>query len=52
MAVTNLGGSLDLVTGPGPGRGPLVKIFDGLTAVELDSFYPYDPSFLGGVFVG
>ena len=52
VAVTNLGGNLDLVTGPGPGRGPLVKIFDGLSAVELDSFYPFDPTFLGGVYVG
>jgi uncharacterized repeat protein (TIGR01451 family) len=45
-------GPLDVVTGPGVGGGPHVKEFDGLTDVPLDGFYAYDPTFLGGVFVG
>jgi hypothetical protein len=44
----------DIVTGAGPGGGPAVRIFSGDTgtAVELDSFFAFDPTFSGGVFVG
>jgi autotransporter-associated beta strand protein len=45
-------GALDLVAGIGFGGGSRVKAFDGITATALDSFDAFDPSFLGGVFVG
>ena len=36
----------------GPGGGPQVSIFDGLSLQMLNSFYAYAPGFTGGVFVG
>jgi hypothetical protein len=41
----------DLVTGAGPGGGPHVKVFHGVTNLEILSFYAYDPAFTGGVYV-
>ncbi|MDW8263960.1 MAG: VCBS repeat-containing protein, partial [Gemmataceae bacterium] len=41
----------DLLTGPGPTGGPNIKIFDGLSLALLDSFYAFNPLFLGGTFV-
>lgn len=41
----------ELITGAGPGGGPHVKIFDGDTLVQMDSFFAYDVGFSGGVFV-
>jgi uncharacterized repeat protein (TIGR01451 family) len=52
VVVRDGGGPLDLVTGAGPGGRPHVKEFDGLLAAELDGFYAFDPTFLGGVYVG
>jgi hypothetical protein len=44
-------GVLDIVTAPGPGGGPHVQVFDGVTLTPIASFYAYAPSFSGGVFV-
>ena len=47
----NNDGSLDIVTGAGPGGGPHVKVFDGATNNSLMEFFAYDISFRGGVSV-
>jgi hypothetical protein len=46
----------DIITGAGSGGGPHVKVFDGTTIggnapTVLASFYAYNSSFTGGVFV-
>ncbi len=48
----NADGRLDIVTAAGPGGGPHVRIFDGLTLAEIDSFFAFSTNFSGGVFVG
>ena len=45
-------GHADIITGTGPGAGPHVKVFDGVSLAETRSFFPYGPSFTGGIFVG
>lgn len=42
-------GIADLITGPGPGMKPTVRVFDGVTSQLLMSFDAYDSSFRGGV---
>ncbi|MBX7104648.1 MAG: FG-GAP-like repeat-containing protein [Gemmataceae bacterium] len=44
-------GKADIVTGAGPGGGPHVRAFSGAGAAPLASFFPYDATFRGGVFV-
>ncbi|HEY8505039.1 MAG TPA: hypothetical protein VIL46_10695, partial [Gemmataceae bacterium] len=44
-------GTADVVTAPGKGGGPHVKVFDGNTMQEVRSFFAYDPSVRGGLFV-
>jgi glucose/arabinose dehydrogenase len=44
-------GLAEVVTGPGPGGGPHVRVFDGATGAPLADFFAYDPDFRGGVFV-
>lgn len=41
----------DIITAPGAGAGPHVKVFDGKDQSELTSFFAYTPQFTGGVFV-
>lgn len=46
-------GLADIVTGPGAGGGPHVKVFKGGSHDSvLDEFFAYEASFLGGVRVG
>jgi len=42
-------GVADIVTGPGPGMRPLVKVFDGLSGQQILGFNAYDEFFRGGV---
>jgi PKD domain/FG-GAP-like repeat/FG-GAP repeat len=41
----------DIVTAPGPGRSPTVKIWDGKDGSLMDSFSAFSRTFQGGVFV-
>jgi hypothetical protein len=45
-------GNADIITGAGPGGGPHVRVFSGTDLAELHSFFAYDSTFVGGVFVG
>ena len=45
-------GSVDIVTGAGPGATPHVKAFDGMTGAEFRSFLAGPAGFGGGVYVG
>jgi hypothetical protein len=44
-------GRADIITAPGPGGGPDVRVFDGTSAALLSESLPYDAAFSGGVFV-
>ncbi len=45
-------GLADLIVAAGPGGGPHVKVRGGVNGSLFSSFYAYDPTFSGGVFVG
>jgi hypothetical protein len=47
----NADGRPDIVASTGPGIAPDVRVFDGSSLTILDDLTPYDPAFLGGVFV-
>jgi hypothetical protein len=44
-------GHADVITAAGPGGGPNVAIFSGKDGTLLRSYFAYDPSFHGGVYV-
>jgi hypothetical protein len=44
-------GTPDIITGPGPGGGPQINVYDGKTGNLLRSFFAYNASFAGGVYV-
>jgi uncharacterized protein YkwD len=48
---TSGNGYADIITGAGPGGGPDVRVFDGLSGARVDDFYAYDANFTGGVYV-
>src|SRR5207302_1478464 len=50
-ADTNGDGVKDIITGPGPGGGPDVRVFDGATGAIIREFLAYSAAFTGGVFV-
>jgi FG-GAP-like repeat/FG-GAP repeat len=41
----------DIITGAGPGATPHLKVFDAVNLNPLHSFFAYEPSFAGGIFV-
>jgi hypothetical protein len=41
----------DIITGSGNGGGPQVKVFDGKSLSVVNSFFAYESSFQGGVYV-
>lgn len=48
----NNDGVSEILVAAGPGGGPNVRVFDGSdVSSELDSFFPFDIGFTGGVFV-
>ena len=51
-ADVNGDGTADIITGAGSGGGPNAKVYNGTDDSLLANFYAFDPTFLGGVFVG
>ena len=51
VADLNGDGTFDIITAPGPGGGPRVRVFDGATGAGLADFYAYEETFQGGVWV-
>ena len=39
----------DIITAPGQGGGPHVKVFDGVTGAMVQQYMAYDAAFVGGV---
>lgn len=51
MGDVNADGVADIVTGPGPGGGPDIHVYDGASGQLIQSFFAFDPGFTGGVYV-
>lgn len=51
MGDVNRDGVADVIAGSGPGMAAAVKVFDGVTFVQIADFEPYGPQFTGGVYV-
>lgn len=52
VADVNGDGAFDIVTAPGSGGSPLIRVFNGAVPGQvLNEFFAYDPNFLGGVYV-
>jgi hypothetical protein len=47
----NNDGKADIITAPGAGGGPDVRVWDGATGNMFQEFMAYDSRFLGGVYV-
>ena len=45
-------GLVDVVVGTGTNASSKLRSFKGTTLALLNEIAPYDPSFLGGIFVG
>jgi hypothetical protein len=45
-------GTADILVSAGKTGGPEVRVFNGVTGAISQDFNAYDPTFLGGVFVG
>ena len=41
----------DIITAPGPGVEPVIKVFSGRNVAQISSFYAYEAAFHGGVYV-
>lgn len=41
----------DIITGPGPGGGPDIKVFNGTNGSLMMEFFAFNPGFAGGVYV-
>ena len=41
----------DIITAAGPGGGPRVVVFDGSTGAAVSSFYAFESTYTGGVYV-
>jgi hypothetical protein len=44
-------GVADIIAAAGPGGGPAIAIIDSQTGKVIESFFAFDPSFTGGVFI-
>jgi hypothetical protein len=49
LADVNGDGVPDIITAPGPGGGPDIRVFDGTTGAKIQEFLAYAPIFTGGV---
>jgi hypothetical protein len=47
----NADGKADIITAPGAGGGPDIRVFSGATGAIIQEFMAYAPGFLSGVYV-